>query len=137
MKLLLLHTHDYWLSPFERNAAVETDENAAIISCRDAVVALIHVESIDEENPDKIATKGLKHIKWLCRKVGTEMVVLHSFAHLATSKAHPDTARKIIQSIANRLASAGFTVQITPFGFFNEFKMHVAGPSLAKVFIDI
>ena len=64
-------------------------------------------------------------------------MVLHSFAHLATSKADTKISEDIIRKMAGRLAAVGFTVQITPFGYFNEFKIHVAGPSLAKVFVDI
>jgi hypothetical protein len=26
---------------------------------------------------------------------------------------------------------------VTPFGYFNEFRLHVAGPSLAKVFVEL
>ena len=33
-----------------------------------------------------------------------------------------------------RLARTGFLVMATPFGYFNEFTIHVAGDSLAKVF---
>ncbi len=134
--MLMLHCHDYWLKPHERNLE-NADPDAAIISCRDALVALIHVERSDEELPKSVATKALKNIKWLARKVGTDMIVLHSFAHLSTSKGEPEVAEQIFQDMASRLASSGFAVQITPFGYFNEFKIHVAGPSLAKVFIDI
>ena len=136
MKMLMLHAHDYWLKPFERNIE-NANSDAASISCRNAVVALIHAESVDEESPLSVVTKAIKHIKWLARRVGSEVIVLHSFAHLATSKADVHVAEEIIQHMAKRLASVGFTVQITPFGYFNEFKIHVAGPSLAKVFVDI
>ncbi len=136
MKMLMLHAHDYWLRPFERHLD-SAEENAAVISCRDAVVAMIHVEAADEESPLSIATKAIKNIKWLARKVGSEVVVLHSFAHLASTRADPEIAREIIRKMAERLAAVGFTVQITPFGYFNEFKIHVAGPSIAKVFVDI
>ena len=136
MKLLLLHSHEYWLKPFEKNLD-SADPNAASISCRDAVVALIHVEAYDEESAGTVITKAIKNIKWLIRKVGSEIVVLHSFAHLSTSKSDPVSAETIIRRMAERLAATGLTVQITPFGYFNEFKIHVAGPSIAKVFIDI
>ncbi|MFQ5628405.1 MAG: threonyl-tRNA synthetase editing domain-containing protein [bacterium] len=136
MKLLLLHTHDYWLKPYKKNLE-NADTNVAAISCRNAVVALIHVEAADEESQNSIITKSIKNIKWHARKVDCEIVVLHSFAHLATTRADPETAQHIIQQIAGRLAAVGFTVEITPFGYFNEFKMHVAGPSIAKTFVDI
>ncbi len=136
MKMLMLHSHDYWLKPYERNLE-NADPDAAIISCRDALVALIHVERSDEELPGTVTTKALKNIKWLARKIGAKMIVLHSFAHLSTSRGEPEIAEQIIRNMATRLAASGFAVQITPFGYFNEFKIHVAGPSLAKVFIDI
>ncbi len=136
MKLLLLHALDYWLKPYERN--LDTAEaGAASISCRNAVVAMIHVEAADEESPLYVVKKAIKNVKWHARKVGAEVIVLHSFAHLAATKADEQVAREIINHIAERLAAAGFTVQITPFGYFNEFQIHVAGPSLAKVFVDI
>ena len=136
MKMLMLHTLDYWLKPFERNLD-SADTEAAAISCRAAVVVLIHVEAIDEDSPDSVVIKAIKNIKWLARKVGSEVIVLHSFAHLATSNADTKISEEIIRRMAGRLAAVGFTVQITPFGYFNEFKIHVAGPSLAKVFVDI
>ena len=39
--------------------------------------------------------------------------------------------------IRQRLTNTGFNVCNSPFGYFNEFKLHVAGPSLAKVFVEI
>jgi len=136
MKMLMLHALDYELKPFERNLA-SADAEAAAISCRNAVVAMIHIEAVDEDSPDSVVTKAIKNIKWLARKVGSEVVALHSFAHLATSKADTKISEEIIRKMAARLAAVGFTIQITPFGYFNEFKIHVAGPSLAKVFVDI
>jgi len=38
---------------------------------------------------------------------------------------------------AQRLGDTGYEVSATPFGYLNEWKMHVAGESLAKVFKDI
>lgn len=136
MKLLLLHAHDYSLKPYEKNLD-GAEDNTAAISCKNAVVALIHVEATDKESPGSVITKSIKNIKWHARKVDTESVVLHSFAHLATTRADAETAQYIIQQMAERLATVGLTVQITPFGYFNEFKIHVAGPSIAKVFVDI
>ena len=74
---------------------------------------------------------------WLARKFETTQVVLHSFAYLSGSKAEPVFAEQLLQQIAERLRSVGFTVATTPFGYFNEFRVHVAGPSLAKAFVEV
>jgi hypothetical protein len=59
---------------------------------------------------------------------------LHSFAHLGESKSSPEFADGIIEETAMRFIDRDYEVHIVPFGAFHEFKMHVKGPSLAKVF---
>jgi len=136
MKLLLLYAPDYWLRPFEKNLA-EAPDAANEIQTGNAVVALIHAEEKDQTDSGSVVTKAVKNIKWLARKFETAQIVLHSFAHLSSSKAEPLAAEQILQQVAERLRSVGFTVSTTPFGYFNEFRIHVAGPSLAKVFVEI
>jgi D-Tyr-tRNAtyr deacylase len=136
MKLLLLYAPDYWLRPFEKNLS-EAPEASGEMQIQNAVVALIHAEEKDQADAAGVVTKAIKNIKWLARKFETNHVVLHSFAHLSSSKAEPIFAEQLLQQIAERLRSVGFTVATTPFGYFNEFRVHVAGPSLAKVFVEI
>ena len=136
MKLLMLYTHDYWLQPFERNLE-EAPEIREGIRMQECIVALIHVEPKDIEVQGKAITKALKQLKWLARKSETQRIVLHSFAHLASESAAPQEAQRFLEEIGERLTNTGFTVQSSPFGYFNEFKLHVAGPSLAKVFVEI
>jgi len=136
MKLLMLYTHDYWLQPHEKNLE-EAPEVTEGIHMQECVVALIHVEPQDVATRGKTTTKALKQLKWLARKSQTQKIVLHSFAHLATESAAPQMAQSFLEDIRERLAKTGFEVQSSPFGYFNEFKLHVAGPSLAKVFVDL
>lgn len=136
MKLLLLFVHDYWLRPFEPSLPGAAPAPAGIESGR-AVAALIHVEAEDPERSDKLVTKAIKNIKWLAGKFETRTVVLHSFAHLASTRAEPEQAETVLATMGARLTGAGYTVHTTPFGWFNEFRLHVAGPSLAKVFVEL
>lgn len=136
MKLLLLYAPDYWLRPYEKNLP-EALNAAGELQAQNAVVALIHAEEKDQGDAGSVVTKAIKNIKWLARKFDTTQVVLHSFAHLSGSKAEPVFAEQLLQQMAERLRSVGFTVATTPFGYFNEFRVHVAGPSLAKVFVEI
>jgi len=136
VKLLLLFTHDYWLRPYEKSLPEAPDASASL-EARAAVVALIHVEAHDPEREPTLVTRAIKHIKWLAGKFDTREVVLHSFAHLAATRAEPDRAEALLQQMQARLAGAGFHVHTSPFGYFNEFRLHVAGPSLAKVFVEL
>ena len=136
MKLLMLYTHDYWLQPYQKNLEEAPDIHHPI-EMQEGVVALIHVEPQDLETRGKSLTKALKQLKWLARKFETQNIVLHSFAHLAALSAPPDAAQSILEEINERLTNTGFSVRNSPFGYFNEFRLHVAGPSLAKVFVEI
>jgi hypothetical protein len=136
MKLLLFYAHDFWLKPFAKNlpeAPDATDELAA----RAAVLALVHAEPGDEERRDKVVTKAIKNIKWVAGKFASKRAVLHFFAHLAAQSAPPELARQLVEAMAERLRSAGYEVRVTPFGYFNEFRVHVAGESMGKVFVEI
>ncbi len=135
MKLLLLYAHDYWLKPFEKSVP-DAPERTEPMATREAVVALVHVEAHDPTEHAKRVTQGIKQIKWLAGKFNTKNVVLHSFAHLASTRAEPVAADALLADMRDRLAASGFEVHVSPFGYFNEFRLHVAGPSLAKVFAE-
>ncbi len=133
MKLLLFYAHSFSyktaasglpdLEPLDR---AESFRNAAVI--------FFHVEAEDEAKKGKVVQKFVKNVKWLCSKFATENVVLHSFNHLSASKASPPFSQEVLNEVSERLARAGFQVGATPFGYFNEFTINVAGDSLAKVY---
>jgi hypothetical protein len=136
MKLLLLFVHDYWLRPFEASLPDAAGDPVGV-ETGPAVVALIHVEAQDPERSEKLVTKAIKNVKWLAGKFDTRSLVLHSFAHLAASRAEPHEAAAILAAMRERLERADYTVHTTPFGWFNEFRLHVGGPSLAKVYVEL
>lgn len=136
MKLLLLYAHDYWLRPFEKSVP-EAPERTDEVAAAPTLVALVHVEAQDREQHARLVTRAIKQIKWLAGKFSTRSVVLHSFAHLASTRAEPAAAEALLADMRARLEGAGYVVQTSPFGYFNEFRLHVAGPSLAKVFVEL
>ena len=135
MKLLLLYTHEYWLRPYQKSVPEAADRRDEMATTA-AVLALVHVEAHDPPEHAKLVTKAIKQVKWLAGKFGTKQVVLHSFAHLAATSAPPVAAEALLGDMQARLTGAGYAVQVSPFGYFNEFRVHVAGPSLAKVFVE-
>jgi hypothetical protein len=136
MKLLLFYTHTWWFKTASKSLPQMPD-----IEREDAVentaVVFFHAEAEDEEKGKGLLDKVVKNIKWLAGKFGTKSVVIHSFNHLSSSKASPEFSEQLIKQTAEKLQNAGYTVMCTPFGYFNEFKMHVGGESLAKVFKEL
>ena len=89
----------------------------------------VEVAMISEDDLTRLR-KGDRNSK----KLETKQVILHSFAHLGESKSEPDFADALIEEVAARLREREYDIHIVPYGKFYEFKMHVKGPSLAKVF---
>ena len=133
MKLLMFYTHHWWYKTASRTLedAPEVQREEEV---EGAAVIFFHAEQKDEENYSGVLKKFVKNVKWIAGKFDTKNVVLHSFNHLASSKASAEFAGKLLSECIERLDRTGYVVMNTPFGYFNEFRMHVAGDSLAKVF---
>jgi hypothetical protein len=133
MKILMFYAPMFWFKTYEKvlEAVPEQDVEK---STENAAVVFYHAEAVDVDRRSGVLTKFLKNIKWLAGKFKTKNIVLHSFNHLSISKAPPDFTDNLIREAKERLVNTGFTVTETPFGYLNEWKIHVAGDSLAKVF---
>ena len=133
MKLLMFYVHEWWYKTASKSLSSVADVSREA-RLENAAVVFYHVEAEDQEKSGKVIQKFTKNIKWIAGKFSTKNIVLHSFNHLGISKAPPEFSKEVVDEVIERLERTGFTVMTTPFGYFNEFKMHVAGDSLAKVY---
>ena len=129
----MFYAPSFWFRTHEKTLQQAPDMDIEG-SAEKSVVVFYQSEAKDMDEETGVLTKLVKNIKWLAGKFGTKNVVLHSFGHLSLSKATPDFTARLIEEAKARLARSGFTVAETPFGYLNEWKLHVAGDSLAKVF---
>ena len=97
----------------------------------------LHVEAADQDDEARVFRHTLKHIKWIANKRDLRNVVLHFFAHLGGENATPEFAQRFIEKLGERLGQTGYTVKLTPFGYFCAWDLDVYGDSLAKVFKSI
>jgi len=88
----------------------------------------------DQKNASKVETKLVKNVKWLASKLNCSSVVLHSFAHLSTSKCEPEFLEQLFNRAQERLTGSGLEVSQTPFGYFLDIQMSAPGKSLARVY---
>lgn len=133
MKILMFHVAEFWYKTYSKTLEnVASQDKEQEIS--EGVVAFIQVEKEDEERENKLRKESIDNIRWLLKKTGTNTVVLHSFAHLSESRSTPEFAQKLIEGLRDGLNDRAVSTQVTPFGYFLEFKIHVLGESLAKVF---
>jgi len=133
MKLLMLYTDRFAYKPGSKTLAGETDCHAPG-EITSAVVGLIHAEASDEENASAVEKKLVKNLKWGARKNETQRIVLHTFSHLAETKASAEFAKALLLRTEERLRGAGYQVWQTPFGYFLDLDLQAPGRSTARIF---
>ena len=134
MKMLMFHVRTFQYRTHTRNLESEEEREEAGETEGPAVLSWLQVESADLEDAASCVRRIVKNLKWHARKVDVPRIVLHSFAHLSSDRADPEGAQAILREVAERLRSVDYEVIETPWGYFNEFQMHVEGPGIAKVF---
>lgn len=133
MKLLMIYTDRFAYVPAHKTLENQPDcDRPAEID--DAVIGLIHAEVSDEEESVKVEKKLIKNLKWGARKNDTQRIVLHSFSHLAETKADADFTKALLDRSAERLQNSGYEVFQTPFGYFLDLDLQAPGRSTARIF---
>jgi hypothetical protein len=127
----MFHLESFWYR------AEEASPNKPGAFFDESLLVWIQSEPHDKHDRLKVARKMYKNIKWLAKKNNLSTIILHSFAHLGENKSDAEFAEGLISELAERFDKSEFKVHVVPFGIFNEFEMHVKGPSLAKVFKKI
>lgn len=100
------------------------------------LVAFIHAEAQDELDFKETEKKLVKNLKWGARKNETKRILLHSFAHLASSKASPEFTKEIFDKTEERLKNTDFEVYQSPFGYFLDLNIDMPGYSQARIFTE-
>lgn len=100
---------------------------------RGGLLILASVEKSDAADPSGVATRSAAEIAKLAAQLGVKSLLLHSFAHLFAELSDPQTAIDVLTATANELAAQGYTVQRTPFGWFNTLEIKAKGHPLSRV----
>ena len=136
MKLLMIYCDSFAYKTAIKNLE-SVEEYHKEETIEDALVAFIQAEKEDEENIKKVETKLIKNIKWAAGKNNTKKIVLHSFAHLSSSKADIGITTQLFDNAEQRLKNAGYETYQTPFGYFLDLKVEAPGKSLARIFKEL
>lgn len=133
MKLLMIYTDRFHYKTGVKTLD-EIPDCAEEKEYADVVVGLIHAEAADEMNPSGVEKKLIKNLKWGARKNETQKVVLHSFSHLAETKAGAEFTQGLLSRAAERLRNADYDAWQTPFGYFLDLDLQAPGRSTARIF---
>lgn len=127
-----------YCSEFTYNPTIKTLEDFRDESeekqFKDALVAFVHAEQSDETDIKNVETKMVKNLKWAAKKNETRMVVLHSFAHLAETKASAGFTKELFDRVEARMKNAEYECEQTAFGYFMDLDIKAPGVSQARIF---
>jgi hypothetical protein len=98
------------------------------------LVAFIHAEETDESDIKSVETKMVKNLKWAAKKNDTKSVVLHSFAHLAETKAAANYTKELFDRVEARMKNADYVCAQTAFGYFMDLNIQAPGISQARIY---
>lgn len=133
MRLLIWHVDAFVAEPTERGRSKVADVEPKAVTVGEGLVVFAAAEKADEGDPSGAAERGARAIEDVARQLGATTVVLHSFAHLFTELAAPAGARAILDETQSLLATRGYTVQQSAFGWFNRLEMRAKGHPLSRV----
>jgi len=133
MKLLMIFAERFAWNPGDRSLD-DVPEVTAGAEVENALVGLIHAEAGDVDASGKVETRLIKNLKWGARKNDTQRIILHSFSHLAETKADAGFTRDLLLRAEQRLVAAGYLVWQTPFGYFHDLDLQAPGRSTARIF---
>ena len=133
MKLLMIYCARFSYTPQVKTLDEFPDVNDSAVF-ENSLVAFIHAEEYDQQNAKSVETKLIKNLKWAAKKNNTTKVVLHSFAHLAETKAGPQFTKEIFDLAEARMKNANYECSQTPFGYFLDIDVQAPGVSQARIF---
>lgn len=107
------------------------------IEMDNALLIFASIEKEDEGKEEKVVSKTLELIKEHAKNLGVKNIVIHSFAHLFSQPASPETALKVLEELTTRLRESGFKVARTPFGWFNALEIKAKGHPLSRIAREI
>lgn len=133
MKLLMIYCTKFGYNPTVKTLDEFADaDNGKVFE--NVLIAFIHAEEKDEADIKSVETKMVKNLKWAAKKNETRNVVLHSFAHLAETKANPNYTKDLFERVEARMKNADYICDQTAFGYFMDLDLQAPGFSQARIF---
>jgi len=135
MKLLMIYCDTFSYKPQVKTLPDFPDFTEEVVK-ENVLVAFTQMEEKDLDEPKKAETKLVKNLKWGAKKNDVKHVILHSFAHLSVSKADPESTKELFDKVEQRLLTADYACEQTPFGYFLDINVQAPGRSAARIFLD-
>ena len=133
MRMLIWHVDSFAAEPTERGRSKLADETPEAVRVEEALVVFAASEKADEPEPEAVAERAVAAVIDVAERLGEQIIVLHSFAHLFVELSSPATAKAILDRMQTALEAQGYNAQQSAFGWFNRLEMRAKGHPLSRV----
>jgi hypothetical protein len=133
VRLLIWHVSHFGSTPGQRGRSPVADAEPWPVTMEEGLLVFAAAEPEDEADPAATGLRAANVIQRVAGQVKVQAVVLHSFAHLFGELGKPEAARAALAATHAVLMAQGFTVQQTPFGWFNALDIQAKGHPLSRV----
>ncbi|HZD12714.1 MAG TPA: threonyl-tRNA synthetase editing domain-containing protein, partial [Candidatus Binatus sp.] len=135
MRLLLVHADSFEYEAREKAIKLPEpiDDSKKKGSLEDGLVVFCTVEKGDEQAPDRVVSGASNSIEEVLGWIKARKVMIYPYAHLSTNLAARDPAINILKDLEKDLASKGFDVKRSPFGWYKSFTMTAKGHPFSEL----
>ena len=129
MKILQLHCENVEYQPVRKEIASAEETSKDKRSIDDAVLLLISVEEGDDSS---VVSGVLEELSKTKKQLGSDSFVVYPYAHLSSTLARPEDAKRILKEIEVGAEKQGLKVHHVPFGWNKSISLKVKGHPLAE-----
>lgn len=135
MRIILLHSDEFEYEPKKKAIKSAEQIEMGIVSVKEALVAMMAVESVDERDYDAAALQSVKEISAVADELKISNIVVYPWVHLTSTPSRPDIALKVMRRVESELVKLGVykIIKRAPFGWYKGFTIKVKGHPLSEL----
>jgi threonyl-tRNA synthetase len=138
MKTLYIHA-DYMEFEVQKPTPVaeKIEEAQKKGRLEEVLAAFISVEKQDEDKIELVAEEAAADIADVAAKVKAERIMLYPYAHLSSDLSDPETGKKMMRAVEEKLKERDLEVMRAPFGWYKAFRISCKGHPLSELSREI
>ena len=132
MKLLIIHARKF--SYNVTKPAIKNPENPTGSEGKLFENVLVVFTTVERDDNEIVVENTVREILSTANEVKPSSILIYPYAHLSSELASPDTARKLLDLLVEKLESTtNLPVAKAPFGWYKEFTLECYGHPLSEL----
>ena len=107
MRIILLHSDEFEYEPKKKAIKSAEQIEMGVVSVKEALVAMMAVETADERDFDAAAIQSVKEITAVADELKITNIVIYPWVHLTSTPSRPDIALKVMRKVESEISKLG------------------------------